>query len=193
VAAGIGVIVFLFVPVLIGGIVATVGGNYWLRRAAVAEGRAPGEISFRAGTGRYVIALSAKPDGTLFDGLFRSERRAQYRVFEGDSSHARCTVTHPDGSTSSIRGDRQASSVTAGSVYETVGEFTGKGGTTTVACRFDPVEDLLGTPTEAPLMVHPANRVAQYLGIGLILGSLLVAGAGTLLILWGTAWRRART
>src|SRR5690606_35758815 len=128
----------------------------------------------------------------IFDGLSRTERRDRFRVRESEQNHARCTVTHPDGSTSSVRGDRQAASTFAFDRYATVGEFTGEGGPTTVECRFDPAEDLLGTPSEAPFMVHPVNRLAQFLGWGLILGALLLGGLGVLLVLSGTAWRKPR-
>lgn len=186
-------VAFLAVLVLVGGIIAAVAGPFFLRADALADGRAPGAIELDAGTSRYVIALGDPEQGSIFDGMTRSERRARYRIRESDQNHARCTVTHPDGSTSEIRGDRQASSTFAFDRYATVGEFTGEGGPTSVACRFDPAEDLLGTPTEAPFMVHPANRLAQYLGVGLIVGSLVLGGLATLLILWGTVWRRPRS
>lgn len=182
----------LAILVLVAGIVAAAAGPFILRGDALADGRAPGTIEFDAGTSRYVIALGDPEHGSIFDGLSRSERLARFRVRESDQNQARCTVTHPDGSSSEIRGDRQASSTFAFDRYATVGEFTGKGGPTSVACRFDPTEDRLGTPTEAPFMVHPANRIAQYLGIGLILGAVVLAGVGTLLILWGTIWRKPR-
>jgi hypothetical protein len=178
--------------VLVVGIIAAVAGSFVLRDAALADGRAPGTIEFEAGSSRYVIALGDPENGSFLDGLSRSERRDRYHVRESDQNEARCTVTHPDGSTSDIRGDRQASSTFAFNRYATVGEFTGKGGTTSVECRFDPAEDLLGTPTETAFMVHPANRLAQYLGVGLILGAVLLAGVGVLLILWGTVWRKPR-
>ena len=58
---------------------------------------------------------------------------------------------------------------------------------------FDPPEDLLAPCTEAPLMVHAAdNSPLRYLTWGLFLGVFLFAGLGTLLILWGTVWRKAR-
>ena len=187
--AGIGVILFVALPCLLGAILLSVAGNYQLRSNAVSEGRAPGQLRFDAERERYVIALSAKPDGTLFDGLSRTERRAKYRVHESDASEARCTITHPDGSTKSVRGDRQTVRETVGTVYVTVGEFEGRGGATTVDCRFDPPEDLLGTPTETPLMVHEANSTLRYLTWGLFVGVFAFAGLGTLLILWGTVWR----
>lgn len=190
--AGIGVIVFLAVPCLLGAIVFAVGGNYQLRADAISEGRAPGKLSFDAGRERYVIALSAKPDGNFFDGLSRTERRRKFRVRESDASQARCTITHPNESTDTVRGDRQTVSETVGTVYATVGEFDGQGGTTTVDCRFDPPEDLLGTPTATPLMVHEANAALRYLTWGLFVGVFVFAGVGTLLILWGTVWRRTR-
>jgi hypothetical protein len=187
IVAGIAVIVFLAIPCLIGAIAAAVIGTGVVRKNAAAEGRAPGTLRFDSGRERYVVALSAKPDG-IFDGLSRTERRRRFRVHESDVSQARCTIGHPDGSTSNVRGDRQTISESIGNVYATVGEFDGKGGTTTVACRFDPPQDLLGTPTEAPLMVHEATAL-RYLTWGLLLGVFVFAGLGTLLILWGTVWR----
>jgi hypothetical protein len=189
--AGVAVILLLAVPCLIGAIVAGIAGNAMLRKDAVAAGRAPGTLSFDADSKRYVIALSAKPDG-IFDGLTRTERRRRFRVREGDASEARCTIAHPGGSTSRVRGDRQGVSETVGNVYATVGEFDGKGGPTKVACRFDPPKDLIGTRTETPLMVHEANSTLRYLTWGLFLGVFVFAGLGTLLILQGTVWRKPR-
>ena len=192
VIAGIAVILFLAVPCLLGAIVAAVAGTAYLRNNADAEGRAPGALSFDAADKRYVVALSAKPDG-IFDGLSRTERRAKFRVRESDVSEARCTIAHPGGSRSTVRGDRQTISENVGNVYATVGEFDGKAGTTRIACRFDPPKDLLGTPTETPLMVHEVNSSLRYLTWGLFLGVFVFAGLGTLLILWGTVWRRPRS
>jgi hypothetical protein len=188
---GIAVILLLAVPCLIGAIVASVAGTVMLRNNAVAAGRAPGTLSFDADRKRYVIALSAKPDG-FFDGLSRTERRRRFRVREGEVSDTRCTIALPGGSTSRVRGDRQTVSETVGTVYATVGEFDGKGGPTKVACRFDPPKDLIGTPTETPLMVHEANTPLRYATWGLFLGVFVFAGLGTLLILQGTVWRKAR-
>jgi len=64
VIGGIAVILFLGVPCLIGAIAASILGTASLRNNALAEGRAPGRLSFDAGDKRYVIALSAKPDGS---------------------------------------------------------------------------------------------------------------------------------
>jgi hypothetical protein len=113
-------------------------------------------------------------------------------VRESDATQARCVVAHPDGDSTQIRGDRQGVSETVGNVYATVGEFDGQAGTTTVACRFDPPADLLGTRTETPLMVHAANSSLRYLTWGLFLGVFILAGLGTLLILWGTVWRKPK-
>ena len=186
---GIAAILLLAVPCLIGAIVASVAGNVMLRNDAVATGRAPGTLSFDADRKRYVIALSAKPDG-FFDGLSRTERRRRFRVRESDASEARCTIAHPGGSTSRVRGDRQTVSETVGTVYATVGEFDGRGGPTRIACRFDPPKDLLGTVTETPLMDHEANTPLRYATWGLFLGVFVFAGLGTLLILQGTVWRK---
>ena len=184
-------ILFLAVPCLLGAIVAGFAGTAMLRNDAVATGRAPGTLSFEADRKRYVIALSAKPDG-IFDGLTRTERRRKFRVRDSDASEARCTIAHPGGSKSRVRGDRQTVSETVGNVYATVGEFDGKGGATRVSCRFDPPKDLLGTTTETPLMVHELNSSLRYGTWGLFLGVFVFAGLGTLLILWGTVWRKPR-
>ena len=191
VIAGVCVIVFLGLPCLAGAIVVSIAGNHHLRTSAVSEGRAPGTLRFDAQDARYTVALSAKPDG-FFDGLSRTERRQRFRVHESDASQARCAVTHPDGSTSHVRGDHQTVSETFGTSYVTVGEFDGKPGATSVECRFDPPADLLGTPTETPLMVHETDASLRYLQIGLFLGVFVFAGLGTLLILWGTVWRKPR-
>lgn len=191
VLGGVAVIGFLALPCLLVGVVLLASSSFLARTDPVAEGRSPGRVTFDAGRERYVIALGAKPDG-IFDGLTRTERRQKFLVREGDANESRCTVTHPDGTTSEIRGDRQAFSETFSNVYATIGEFDGKGGETTVECRFDPSEDMLGTPTEAPLMVHSARTGLRYLSWGLVIGSLVLGGLGTLLILWGTVWRKPR-
>lgn len=189
--AGIAVIVFLALPCLAGAIGVAVAGSFQLRNSAVTEGRAPGTLRFDAEPRRYTVALSAKPDG-IFDGLSRTERRQKFRVHDSDASQARCTVTHPGGGTSRVRGDRQTVRESFGNVYITVGEFDGRAGPTTVDCRFDPPEDLLGTPTEAPLMVHATDLSLRYWQWGLFLGVFAFAGLGVLLILWGTVWRKQR-
>jgi hypothetical protein len=190
--AGIALILFLAVPCLLAAIAVIAGGNLYSRANAVSDGRAPGQLRFVAEEERYVVALSAPIDGLfdgLRDGLSRTERRRRYRVYDGEQAAARCTVTHPDGSRSQLRGDRQTTSESVGVSYLTVGEFDGQEGPTTVDCRFDPPRDALGTPTETPLMVHEASSL-RFLGWGLLAGAFLIGGAGVLLILWGTVWRR---
>ena len=90
-----------------------------------------------------------------------------------------------------MRGDRQRVTESVGTSYLTVGEFDGGSGRTTVACRLQPAKDLLGNVTETPLIVHEATSL-RTLGWGLFVGVFLLAGAGTLLILKGTVWRRPR-
>jgi hypothetical protein len=191
---GIAVIVLLALPCLLAAIAVIAGGNIHARANAVSAGRAPGTLTFDAGRERYVIALSAEIDGLfdgLRDGLSRTERRERYRVYEGEQSKARCSIAHPDESTTQVRGDRQTVSETVGTGYLTVGEFDGRDGRTTVTCRFDPPKDLLGSVTETPLMVHEASSL-RTLGWGLFIGVFVLAGIGTLLILKGTVWRRPR-
>jgi hypothetical protein len=187
----VAVIVLLGIPCLIAAIAVNAGSTLYHRSHAVAAGRAPGALTFRANDERYVIALSAELDGSLKSlfGLTRTERRQRFRVREGEPSDARCSIAHPDGSRSQVRGDRQTVSTTVGTSYATVGEFDGQGGRTTVSCRFDPPRDLLGTPTETPLMVHAATSTLRYVGWGLFVGVFVFVGAGVLLILRGTVWR----
>lgn len=194
VIAGVAVIVFLALPCLLAAVAVMVGGHFYQRSNAVGAGRAPGTLTFDAARERYTIALGSELDGGLgglFEGLSRTERRQRFRVYEGEPSKARCSIAHPDGSTSRVRGDRQVASTTVGAGYATVGEFEGKGGSTTVECRFDPADDLLGNPTETPLIVHAAGSL-RYVGWGLFAGAFVLAGAGVLLILWGTVWRGRR-
>ena len=192
--AGIAIIVFLALPCLVAAIAVLAGGNIYSRANAVSDGRAPGQLTFDSERKGYVIALSAPIDGLfkgLREGLTRTERRRRYRVYEGEQSDARCTITHADGSKSQVRGDRQAVSESVGVSYLTVGEFDGKGGRTTVACRFAPPKDALGTVKETPLMVHEASSL-RFVGWGLFVGVFVLAGLGVLLILRGTVWRGAR-
>ncbi len=185
------VIVFLAIPCLAAAIAVTVGGTYFERKGAEVEGRAPGAVAFDADDGRYVVALSAKPGG-LFDLMTRTERRRRFRVRESDASQARCRVTQPDGSVKDLRGDRQRSSEIVGTSYASVGRFDGQRGRTTVTCRFEPARDLLGTVTETPLMIHARSTTLDVARIGSFLGVFFFAGVGTLLVLWGTVWRRPR-
>jgi hypothetical protein len=188
---GIAVIVFLALPCLLAAIAVLAGGNLYSRTNAVSDGRAPGRLTFDAERTRYVIALSVPIDGLfegLRDGLGRTESRRRYRVYSGEQADARCAITHPDGSKAQVRGDRQTTSESVGVSYLTVGEFDGKGGRTTVACRFDPAKDALGAVRETPLMVHEASSL-RYVGWGLFVGVFVLAGLGALLILWGTVWR----
>lgn len=188
VAAGALVIVLVAVPCLVAVIAMAVLGNHYQRSNPAATGRAPGVITFQSQDTHYVIALSDRPDGIL-DGLTRSERRAKSRVYPGEAAAARCTITHPDGSTDAVRGDRQVSGTSVANVYESVGAFDGQLGETTVSCTFDPADDLLGNATEAPLMIHESSGWLRY-GLFALLGALaLAAGAGVLLILSGTVWR----
>ncbi len=191
VVAGIAVILVFAVPCLLVAIAVGAGGTYFERRGAQVEGRAPGSVTFDAEDRRYVVALSAKPGG-LFDLLSRTERRRRFRVRESDANEARCRVTRADGSTVQLRGDRQTSAEVVGTSYASVGRFDAKPGRTTVSCRFDPPRDLLGTVTETPLMVHGRSTLMDVLRYGSFVGVFVFAGLGTLLILWGTVWRRPR-
>lgn len=88
--------------------------------------RVPGQLRFTADDERYTVALSAKPDGIIFDGLSRTERRQKFRVRDSDANQARCEVRRADGSTVGLRGDRQVHSKVVGTTYATVGEFDGR-------------------------------------------------------------------
>lgn len=169
-------ILFVALPMLAVGILLVIGNQAAATLDPEAVGRVPGEVSFDAGRERYVIALGS--------GLGSGGTRSERRVFAGESSEVDCTVTHPDGTTSEVRGNRQVASVST-SDYETVGEFTGKGGSTTVECRFRDETDLLGTTNDAPLIVHDKREELLYGGIGFVIGSIVVILASAGLIAWG--------
>jgi len=187
---GIAILFFLAGPALVGVIATAVGSTAKERSNAIAEGRAPGTLRFRTEAKSYVVALSAKPDG-IFDGLNRLKRSQKFRVRESDATQARCAIRQPDGSVEQIRGDHQTSSVVVGNRYASVGRFDGQAGTTTVACRFDPTRDMLGTVTEAPLMVHTASVLHTWMW-GFLGALLLFVALGVLQILRGTVWRGGR-
>lgn len=179
IVVGILLIVFVSVPALVVGLVLVVGNQVAATLDPEAEGRVPGQVTFDAGTERYVVALGSRPtSGT------RSERR----VFTDEAAQVRCTVTHPDGEESELRGDRQGTSV-QGADYETVGEFTGRGGATTVACAFTDEADLFGTTNDAPLIVHDKREELLYGGIALIGVAVVVALLATGLVVWGARRR----
>jgi len=169
-------IIFVALPLLAVGVVLLVGSTVAGQLDPEAEGRVPGEVTLDAGEERYVVALGSSPGtGT------RSERR----VFADEANQVRCTVTHPDGSTSELRGDRQGTSIETTGNYQTIGEFDGQGGDTTVACAFTSETDALGSVNDAPLIVHNKDEQLQYAGFGLIGASVVVILGSVALILWG--------
>ena len=188
VIAGIAVIVFLAIPCLIGSIAAAFIGTGMLRQNALADGRAPGTLRFEAGRERYIVALSAKPDG-IFDGLSRTERRQKFRVRDSDASETRCTIAPPG------RLEREAARRSPDGQREHRQRVRHRR-----RVRREGRDDhrrLPVRPAPGPAR-HPhggaahgprGQRGLRYLTWGLFLGVFVFAGLGTLLILWGTVWR----
>lgn len=181
VVLGILGIVFVAVPLLVGGLVIVVGVGRWETFDPEAQGRVPGSVTLDAEKGsRYVVAL-----GTGFENETGGGRH-----FNTDFAvDIRCTITHPDGSEDSIRGDRQTTSVTRAGDYASIGRFEGRGGETTVDC-ISTSKDVFGEERDLPMIVHQTNQTLQYVGYGLIVGSVAVALAFVGLIVWGARGRR---
>ena len=124
-----------------------------------ARGSIPGSVRFDADERDYTVAFNI--------------RRAESLV-----NDARCTVTHPDESVTRIRGDRQKVSVGG----ETIGEFEGRGGVTTVDCTF--VErDLENISTR--FVVTPQREWIRTIGFVLIGVGIFGILASVALILFG--------
>jgi hypothetical protein len=126
----------------------------------------PGTVRFDADDRDYTIAFNSRRPVTLVND-------------------ARCTITHPDESVTRIRGDRQKVSLAG----ETIGEFEGRGGSTTVECTF--VERDLDN-VAARIVITPQRewiRVVGFLFIGAGVVGILSSVA---LILFGLRARTSR-
>lgn len=169
-------ILFLAVPMLVAALVIIVGVGKWESLDPDAQGRVPGRVTLDADEGStYVVALGTGIVNETGGG----------RAFNTDVARdVRCTIRHPDGSEDSIRGDRQGSSVTRAGQYATVGKFEGEGGSTELEC-FATSKDVFGEERDLPMIVHESNQTLQYVGYGLLVGSVVVVLAGVGLIVWG--------
>jgi len=169
-------IFFLAAPMLIASLVIIVGIGKWESLNPDAQGRVPGQVTVDTDEGStYVVAL-----GT---GIINETGGGS--SFNTDVAlDVRCTILHPDGSEDSIRGDRQTSSVTRAGQYATVGKFKGKGGSTELDC-YATSTDVFGDERDLPMIVHESNQTLQYVGYGLLLGSVVVTLASVGLIVWG--------
>lgn len=112
----------------------------------------------------------------------RRRRSGPGRRRAAPTPRPRCTVTHPDGSTSRLRGDRQAVSIQAGA-FDTVGEFDGQAGQTTVECRIE--DDLFGGGDEEQFVVAEVEEGWRTAGFVLLGGGVVLTLGGVGLILWG--------
>ncbi len=181
VVLGIAGIVLLAVPMLVAALVILIGVARWESFDPEAQGRAPGQVELETEEGTtYVVAL-----GTGF-----KNETGGGRAFNTDyANDIRCTITHPDGSEDEIRGDRQGAAVERAGQYASIGAFDGQDGRTEVDCVAT-TEDVFGEELDLPMIVHETNRTLQYVGWGLLLGSIAVTLGCVLLIVTG-ARRRA--
>jgi hypothetical protein len=128
-----------------------------------ARGSIPGTLRFDADERDYTVAFNThRPESLVND--------------------ARCTITHPNEFVTRIRGDRQKVSLAG----ETIGEFEGQGGATTVDCTF--VERDLDN-VAARIVITPQRewiRIAGFVLIGAGVAGILASVA---LILFGVRAR----
>lgn len=173
--------ILVAVPLLVGGFVVTIAVSRVGSISPDAQGRVPGDLSFDADDGRtYAVALGTGIVNETGGG----------RAFHTAVAHdIRCTITHPDGDTDEIRGDRQASSVETGN-YASVGEFEGRGGETMVDCT-STSNDVFGDERDLPMIVHGINTTLRYVGYGLIAGGVVVLLGCLGLLFWGIRGRAA--
>lgn len=173
-------ILFLAVPLLVAALVILVGVARWETFDPEAQGRAPGQVELDTEEGtKYVVALGTGIKNETGGG----------RAF--NTSYAvdiRCTIIHPDGSEDEIRGDRQGSSVEIAGEYASIGAFDGKGDRTEVDC-IATTDDVFGEELDLPLIVHETNRTLQWVGWGLLGGSVLVILGCVLMIVTGARGR----
>ena len=158
-------ILFVAVPMFIAALVFVIGVAGWESLDPEALGGVPGHVSLDAEEGTtYVVAL-----GT---GIV-NETGGSTSFNTDVARDVRCTIRHPDGAEDSIRGDRQTSSVKRAGDYATVGRFEGRGGETEVDCEATS-KDVFGEERDLPMIVHESNQTLQYVGWGLLIGSVVV-------------------
>lgn len=168
-------ILFVAVPMLIAALVIVIGVAGWESLDPEAQGRVPGQVSLDTEEGTtYVVALGTGIVNETGGGT----------SFNTDVARdVRCAIRHPDGDEDSIRGDRQTSSTTRAGDYATVGRFEGRGGETEVDCEATS-KDVFGEERDLPMIVHESNQTLQYVGWGLLIGSVVVfLGCAGLIVL----------
>lgn len=158
-------ILFVAVPMLIAALVIVIGVGRWESLDPEAQGRVPGQVSLDTEEGTtYVVALGTGIVNETGGGA----------SFNTDVARdVRCTIQHPGGGEDAIRGDRQTSSTTHAGDYATVGRFEGRGGETDVVCEATS-KDVFGEERDLPMIVHESNQTLQYVGWGLLFGSVVV-------------------
>jgi hypothetical protein len=130
------------------------------------------------------VARLTAPGSARFDAEER-DYTVSFNVRRPESlvNDARCTITHPNESVTRIRGDRQSVSVAG----ETIGEFEGRGGPTTVACSFAE----RGPNTVARIVVAPQREWIRIVGFVLIGAGVVGILVSVALILFGVRARQA--
>lgn len=170
------------IPLVLGALVATLGltaivlgvvrivGEHGdsLRRAVGQASLPGGTVTFASSGGPFTIFL-------LTPGI---ENASQV---ESQVGAAVCEVRHPSGRTSTISGNRQASSVVTDAA-STIGWFTAEAGTTAVTCRYDRV-----APDGREFAVGPGRPDTSFEDLAALLGGTAALIAGGSVLAW--AWR----
>jgi len=123
----------------------------------------PGSVRFDADERDYTVSFNVRRPESLVND-------------------ARCTIIHPDEQVTRIRGDRQNVSLHG----ETIGEFEGRGGPTTVDCTF--VERDLDN-VAARIVVTPQREWIRTIGFVLIAAGVAGILAAVALIVFGVRAR----
>lgn len=141
---------------------------------AVGAAQVPGgTVTFQSTGGDYTIFL-------LTPGRFTNSDEVERQV-----ASTECAVEYADGGDSTIRGSRQASSVTT-DAGATVGWFTAVPGPTTVTCEY-----VRGGRSPHDFVVAPGKPEVFGEAQIQLFGGIVALVAGIFLVIWG--WRGGKT
>ena len=160
------VLVGIGVVALVAGAALSTASQAWQLATADGRARVGNPVTFDAGEGAtYAITLIPDPPA----GEFVEDRIQQLG----------CEVVHPGGDVEEV--DAASAEIrTSTSVGIFATDFEGRGGPTTVTCRWTGPSDLASSYT-----VAESHRATRYVGTGALVGGLLLALIGVGVVLKG--------